>query len=116
MTSSTTPDPAGRPGRRPAPDPHAMTPEEKAICEWEARHDVAARGSRATPGSIQLYLAESRSREKRDEGGRPAPAARPPPRPPGPAAGPAEHGGAGVPARAAGAPPAASPRVVELTG
>src|SRR3954465_12281847 len=71
MTSSTTPDPAGRPGRRPAPDPHAMTPEEKAICEWEARHDVAARGSRATPGSVQLYLAESRSRERCDEAARP---------------------------------------------
>jgi hypothetical protein len=73
MTSSTTPGPAGRPGRRPAPDPLAMTAEEKAICEWEARHDVAARGSRATPGSIQLYLAESRSRERCDEAARPRP-------------------------------------------
>jgi hypothetical protein len=32
---------------------------------------VAARGSRATPGSIQLYLAESRSRERCDEAARP---------------------------------------------
>jgi hypothetical protein len=70
MTSSTTPDPAGRP-RRPMPDPLVMTAEEKAICEWEARHDVAARGSRATPGAIQLYLAESRSRERCDEASRP---------------------------------------------
>jgi hypothetical protein len=71
MTSSTTPDPAGRSSRRPVPDPFVMTAEEKAICEWEARHDVAARGSRATPGAIQLYLAESRSRERCDEASRP---------------------------------------------
>ena len=82
-----TPGPAGRPSRRPAPDPLVMTAEEKAICEWEARHDVAARGSRATPGSIQLYLAESRSRERCDEAARPRPEPRraapgPPPVPP----------------------------------
>jgi hypothetical protein len=47
-----------------------MTAEEKAICEWEARHDVAARGSRATPGDIALYLAQSRSRERRDDAAR----------------------------------------------
>jgi hypothetical protein len=73
MASSTTPDPAGRSSRRPVPDPLVMTPEEKAICEWEARHDVAARGSRATPGAIQLYLAESRSRERCEEASRPRP-------------------------------------------
>ncbi|HEV7871477.1 MAG TPA: hypothetical protein VGO95_09505 [Modestobacter sp.] len=77
MTSSTTPDPAGRRARpQPAPDPLMMTPAEKAIAEWEARHDVAARGSRATPGAIQLYLAESRSRERCDEAARPRPEAR----------------------------------------
>jgi hypothetical protein len=52
-----------------------MTPEEKAICEWEARHDVAARGSRATPGDIALYLAQSRSRERCEEAARPPRAA-----------------------------------------
>jgi hypothetical protein len=72
MTSSATPDPAGRAGR-PARAVHEMTAEEKAICEWEARHDVAARGSRATPGDIALYLAHSRSRELRDESARPRP-------------------------------------------
>jgi len=88
MTSSATSGPSGRPPRRPAPDPLVMTAEEKAICEWEARHDVAARGSRATPGSIQLYLAESRSRERCEEAARPRPAPRhrvvpgPPPVPP----------------------------------
>ena len=79
MTSSTT--------SSTTPDPLAMTAEEKAICEWEARHDVAARGSRATPGSIQLYLAESRSRERRDAASRQRPEPRhgapgPPPVPP----------------------------------
>jgi hypothetical protein len=72
MTSSATPDPAGRAGR-PARAVHEMTAEEKAICEWEARHDVAARGSRATPGDIALYLAQSRSRELADESARPRP-------------------------------------------
>jgi hypothetical protein len=68
MTSSANPGPADRPSRhRPAPDPHTMTPGEKVMAEWEARHDVAARGSRATPGAIQLYLAESRLRELRKE-------------------------------------------------
>ena len=66
MTGSTTPGPVGR------PSPAEMTAEEKAICEWEARHDVAARGSRAAPGSIQMYLAESRSRERCDDAARPA--------------------------------------------
>jgi hypothetical protein len=84
MTSSATPDPTGRAGR-PARAVHEMTPEEKAICEWEARHDVAARGSRATPGDIALYLAQSRSRELCEEAARPRPAhlraAAPAPRP-----------------------------------
>ncbi len=71
MTSSTTPDPAGRAGRRRPHEVPEMTAEEKAICEWEARHDVAARGSRATPGDIALYLAQSRSRERCDEAARP---------------------------------------------
>ncbi len=69
MTSSTTPGAAGRTGSRPV-QPVEMTAEEKAICEWEARHDVAARGSRATPGDIALYLAQSRSRERCDEAAR----------------------------------------------
>jgi hypothetical protein len=74
MTSSTTPDPAGRrAGSRPAVTPVEMTAEEKAICEWEARHDVAARGSRPSMGSIQMYLAESRSRERCDDAARPRP-------------------------------------------
>jgi hypothetical protein len=71
MTSKQTPH-----GRRPAPDPLTMTPAEKLIAEWEARHDVAARGRRATPGALQHYLAETRSRERCDEAARRPPAPR----------------------------------------
>jgi len=67
MTSSATPGPVDR--RH--PDPLTMTPAEKVIAEWEARHDVAARGSRASFGSVQHYLSETRSRERCDEAARP---------------------------------------------
>jgi hypothetical protein len=72
MTSSATPDPIDR--RH--PDPHTMTPGEKVMAEWEARHDVAARGSRAMPGSIQHYLSESHSREACERAAQPPPAHR----------------------------------------
>ena len=71
MTPTPTPH-----GRRPAPDPLTMTPAEKLIAEWEARHDVAARGRRATPGALQHSLAETRSRERCDEAARRPPAPR----------------------------------------
>ncbi|MGY1717602.1 hypothetical protein ACI8AG_00940 [Blastococcus sp. SYSU DS0552] len=73
---------AGR-GRR-APDPLQMTAFEKRVCEWEARHDVAARGHRAAPDVVQHYLAH----ERLTEAARPWPAgahavgARQRPRPP----------------------------------
>jgi hypothetical protein len=72
MVSSATPDPNARP-TRPHPDPLVMTPAEKAMAEWEARHDVIARGGRLVPGSVQHYLSESRSRERCDEAARPRP-------------------------------------------
>jgi hypothetical protein len=87
MTSSATPDPNAR-RNRPHPDPLVMTPAEKAMAEWEARHDVAARGKRVTAGDVALYLAQSRSRERCDEAARPRPEPRraapagPPPVPP----------------------------------
>ncbi|MCZ2839153.1 hypothetical protein [Modestobacter sp. VKM Ac-2985] len=56
------------PRRHPAPDPLAMSPAEKVAAEWEARHDVAARGHRGTPGAVQHYLAESRTREAHHSG------------------------------------------------
>jgi hypothetical protein len=48
-------------GRHVRPDPLAMSPGEKVAAEWEARHDVAARGSRGAPDAVQHYLSESRS-------------------------------------------------------
>ncbi|MCZ2815900.1 hypothetical protein [Modestobacter sp. VKM Ac-2984] len=62
--------------RRPHPDPLTMTPAEKVIAEWEARHDVAARGSRASFATVQHYLSETRSRERCEEAGRPPAAKR----------------------------------------
>ncbi|TYP88969.1 hypothetical protein [Blastococcus xanthinilyticus] len=52
------------------PDPLQMTEVEKRIAEWEARHDVAARGSRAAPDVVQHYVAH----ERLTQGIRPRPA------------------------------------------
>lgn len=49
---------AGR--RRAVAEPLQMTEAEKAIAEWEARHDVASRGHRAAPDVVQHYLAHER--------------------------------------------------------
>jgi hypothetical protein len=52
---------ASEPGRvRRDPDPLQMTEYEKRIAEWEARHDVAARGRRAAPDVVQHYFAHER--------------------------------------------------------
>jgi hypothetical protein len=64
MSTPGTGRPAGTP-RRSTPDPLAMTPAEKVAAEWEARHDVAARGHHASPDVLQHYLSESRTREVR---------------------------------------------------
>ncbi len=45
------------------PDPLAMTPSEKLAAEWEARHDVAARGSHPSAWTVQEYLGRTRTRE-----------------------------------------------------
>jgi hypothetical protein len=38
-----------------------MSPAEKLACEWEARHDVAARGKQIDPaGALQRYLGHAR--------------------------------------------------------
>ncbi|MGY1753398.1 hypothetical protein [Blastococcus sp. SYSU D01042] len=37
-----------------------MTEAEKRMAEWEARHDVAARGHRSAPDALQHYLAHER--------------------------------------------------------
>jgi hypothetical protein len=41
-----------------------MSPAEKLMCEWEARHDVAARGRRVDPAAaLQHYLSHCRSED-----------------------------------------------------
>jgi hypothetical protein len=49
-------------------DPLEMTAAEKCMAEWEARHDVRARGHRGDPEAVQHYIAASRSRLPRRPG------------------------------------------------
>ncbi|MGY1669781.1 hypothetical protein [Geodermatophilus sp. SYSU D00710] len=58
----TAPDAAGEHPRR------EMSEDEKLIAQWEARHDVAARGHRPDPQAVQDYLSHARASER----GRPA--------------------------------------------
>jgi len=44
----------------PSGEPLRMTEGEKRAAEWEARHDVAARGHRAGPDVLQHYFAHER--------------------------------------------------------
>lgn len=46
--------------RRETADPLQMSLAEKLACEWEARHDVAARGRIADVAPIQHYLEHRR--------------------------------------------------------
>jgi hypothetical protein len=51
---------------RRAPGPAVISPAEKIMCEWEARHDVAARGRIADPAAaLQRYLNQSRLQDER---------------------------------------------------
>ena len=51
----------GEPARvRPTGDPLQMTEAEKRAAEWEARHDVAARGHRPGAETVQHYVAHER--------------------------------------------------------
>jgi hypothetical protein len=54
-----------------------MSAAEKCMAEWEARHDVAARGHRGSPEALQHYFDRS---------------ALTPPPPPRPAGAPPRHG------------------------
>ncbi len=52
-------------GKR-SPASATISPAEKIMCEWEARHDVAARGRIADPAAaLQRYLTQSRLQEER---------------------------------------------------
>ena len=56
------------PGERPRPepaDPLQMSMAEKLACEWEARHDVAARGRIRDPAPVQHYLTHARCEDGR---------------------------------------------------
>jgi hypothetical protein len=42
-----------------------MSVAERLACEWEARHDVAARKRIADPAPVQHYLTHARSEDSR---------------------------------------------------
>lgn len=65
-SSTTRPERSGK--HRPASDPLQMTAAEKCMAEWEARHDVRARGHRGDPEAVQHYIAGSRLRVPRRPG------------------------------------------------
>ena len=51
--------------RRESSEPAQMSMAEKLACEWEARHDVAARGRTVSAAPVQHYLEHSRSEDNR---------------------------------------------------
>jgi hypothetical protein len=51
--------------RRETADPLQMSLAEKLTCEWEARHDVAARGRIADVAPVQHYLTHARCEDNR---------------------------------------------------
>lgn len=51
--------------RRETTEPAQMSMAEKLACEWEARHDVAARGRVASPAPVQHYLEHARCEDNR---------------------------------------------------
>ncbi|MGY1753504.1 hypothetical protein [Blastococcus sp. SYSU D01042] len=72
----TSPEQRSGATRRPPPDPLQMSAAEKVMAEWEARHDVAARGHRGSPEALQHYFDRSRLTPP-PQPGTPPPAARP---------------------------------------
>ncbi|SDD15395.1 hypothetical protein SAMN05660690_3578 [Geodermatophilus telluris] len=73
-------DPVHRPPEHSggADSPYAdMSAAEKLACEWEARHDVAARGRRVDPAAaLAHYLSHNRCAELHHEHPHPPAAAR----------------------------------------
>lgn len=57
---SESPEPTGSGSARTTGDPLQMTEAEKRAAEWEARHDVAARGRRPGAETVQHYVAHER--------------------------------------------------------
>lgn len=60
MTNEDRSPEASKSRMAPGSDPLQMTEAEKRVAEWEARHDVAARGRRAGPDVLQHYFAHER--------------------------------------------------------
>jgi hypothetical protein len=61
---------SGAAARTPSP---VLSPSEKLVCEWEARHDVAARGRRVDPAAaLCRYLTQRRIDEARSHQNTPA--------------------------------------------
>lgn len=72
MTGSR-PTPSNGDPVAPGTDRPDMTPGEKVAAEWEARHDVRARGSHGNPAAVQEYLQHARSEEHRHPAEHPHP-------------------------------------------
>lgn len=64
-------------GETPA-DVHEIPEAEKIAAQWEARHDLAARGRSPDPMRVQHYLAHLRSEESLQQARQPRDAARVP--------------------------------------
>jgi hypothetical protein len=63
-------DPVHRSSERPS-GADSMSVAEKLMAEWEARHDVAARGGRIDPAAaLHHYLSHSRCEEELHHHGR----------------------------------------------
>lgn len=81
MSTDDRTSPTGPGATRQRPDPLQMSAAEKVMAEWEARHDVAARGRSGDPEALQHYVARSRlggPDRPRAAGAQPAPAPAPP--------------------------------------
>jgi hypothetical protein len=55
----------GEERQQPSSEPPPMSAAERLSVEWEARHDVAARGHHASPRAVQEYLSHVRAEESR---------------------------------------------------
>ena len=64
MTEPARETPEERAHREPAGPPQ-MSLAEKLACEWEARHDVAARGRSLAPAPVQHYMTHTRCEDNR---------------------------------------------------
>jgi hypothetical protein len=63
-TPAQEPRTPGERSRRVPADPPPMSVTERLSCEWEARHDVAARRRIADVAPVQHYLSHARSEDR----------------------------------------------------